>query len=125
MLFGQEHVRRYVETDGEEGHEWQGTTALILTSRGHKSGEERSTPLIYQRHCDDYLVVASDGGADEPPGWFKNLDADPAVAVQVKGDRFAATARTATPDEKAEMWRRMTPQEKTEREIPVVVLERS
>jgi len=133
MLFGQEHVERYVETDGEEGHEWQGTTALILTTKGRKSGEERSTPLIYQRHGDDYLVVASKGGADEPPSWFRNLEADPAVTVQVKGDRFPARARTATPDEKPEMWRTMAAvwpdydsyQEQTEREIPVVVLERA
>ena len=70
MLFGQEHVDRYVATDGEEGHEWQGTTALILTTTGRRSGEQRSTPLIYQEHDGAYLVVASKGGADEPPAWY-------------------------------------------------------
>ena len=68
MLFGQEHVDRYVATDGEEGHEWQGTTALILTTTGRRSGEPRSTPLIYQAHDDAYLVVASNGGAESRPG---------------------------------------------------------
>jgi deazaflavin-dependent oxidoreductase (nitroreductase family) len=134
MLFGQEHVERYRETDGEEGHEWQGgTSTLLLTTRGRKSGEERTTPLIYGRSGEAYLVVASKGGADEPPAWYLNLEADPDVDVQVKGDRFKARARTATADEKPEMWRTMTAewpaydeyQSKTSREIPVVVLERA
>jgi deazaflavin-dependent oxidoreductase (nitroreductase family) len=133
MLFGQDHVDRYVNTDGEVGHEWRGTTTLILTTTGRRSGEERSTPLIYQRHGDDYLVVASKGGSPEPPAWYLNLQAHPEVRVQVKGDRFAARARTARADEKPELWQTMTAvwpaydeyQRKTDREIPVVVLERT
>jgi deazaflavin-dependent oxidoreductase (nitroreductase family) len=133
MLFGDDHVKRYVETDGAEGHEWQGTTALILTTKGRQSGEPRSTPLIYQRHGDDYLVVASKGGADQPPAWYLNLEAEPEVEVQVLGDRFQAHARTADPAEKPELWQIMLGawpayagyQEMTSREIPVVVLERS
>ena len=133
MLFGQEHVDRYQATDGEEGHEWQGTTALLLTTTGRKSGEERTTPLIYQEHNGDYLVVASKGGADEPPAWYRNLEADPTVHVQVKGDKFRANARTARSEEKPEMWSKMTGawpaydeyQRKTDRAIPVVVLERA
>jgi deazaflavin-dependent oxidoreductase (nitroreductase family) len=132
MLFGQEHVDRYVATDGEEGHDWQGTTVLILTTKGRRSGEQRSTPLIYGSHGDDHVVVASKGGADEPPAWYLNLEADPEITVQVKGDRFPARARTATAEEKPELWRMMTGQwpaydeyqTKTDREIPVVVLER-
>ena len=133
MLFGKEHVDRYQATDGEEGHDWQGTQTLILTTTGRKSGEERSTPLIYAPHGDDYLIVASKGGADEPPAWFRNLEAHPEVKAQVKGDRFTARARTATPEEKPEMWKVMTSewpaydeyQSRTERQIPVVVLERA
>ena len=133
MLFGQEHVRKYRETDGEEGHDWQGTTALLLTTTGRKSGEERTAPLIYQEHDGAYLVVASKGGADDPPAWFKNLEAKPTVEVQVKDEKFTANARTATPDEKPDMWKKMTGawpqydeyQQKTDREIPVVVLERA
>lgn len=133
MLFGKEHVKRYQETDGEVGHVWEnGTTTLILTTTGRKSGEQRSTPLIYRTHGDDLLVVASKGGDDSPPLWYLNVQADPEVRVQVKGDRFTARARTATPEEKPEMWRRMAEvwpayddyQTKTDREIPVVVLER-
>ena len=132
MLFGQEHVDRYRATDGEEGHEWQGTTTLLLTTKGRKSGEERTTPLIYGRSGDVYMVVASKGGAPEPPAWYLNLKVDPVVELQVWGDRFQARARDATPEEKPAMWEQMVSQwpayedyqAKTDREIPVVVLER-
>jgi len=132
MLFGREHVERYVATDGEEGHDWQGTSALILTTRGRRSGEQRSTPLIYGKHGDDHLVVASKGGAEEHPAWYLNLDASPEVVVQVRGDRFTADARTATPEEKRTLWPVMVErwsayeeyQAMTDRDIPVVVLER-
>ncbi|HEY4826734.1 MAG TPA: nitroreductase family deazaflavin-dependent oxidoreductase [Solirubrobacteraceae bacterium] len=132
MLFGQEHVRRYRKTDGAEGHDWQGTTVLILTTTGRRSGEARSTPLIYGKHGDDYVVVASKGGAEEHPSWYLNLSGQPEVDVQVRGDRFKAHARTAADDEKPELWRMMADrwpayneyQRKTRRDIPVVVLER-
>ena len=132
MLFGQEHVRRYQQTDGAEGHEWQGTTVLILTTIGRRSGESRSTPLIYGTRGDDHVVVASKGGAEEHPSWYLNLVEHPEVTVQVRGDRFKAKARTATLDEKPGLWQMMTQrwppydeyQHKTSREIPVVVLER-
>jgi deazaflavin-dependent oxidoreductase (nitroreductase family) len=131
-LFGPEHVERYVATDGDEGHDWQGTTVLILTTKGRRSGEPRPMPLIYGKHGDDYLVVGSKGGWKHPPAWYLNLEADPEVEVQVKGDKFKARARTATPEEKPELWRIMLGQwpdydayqQRTEREIPVIVLER-
>jgi deazaflavin-dependent oxidoreductase (nitroreductase family) len=134
MLFGQEHVDRYRATDGDEGYRWQrGTSILLLTTRGRKTGAERTTPLIFERHGDDYLIVASRGGTDAPPGWYVNLQAEPDVQVQVRGDVFKAHARDATPDEKPEMWRKMAAvwpdydeyQKRTDREIPVVVLERA
>ena len=130
-LYGPEHVERYRATGGEEGHEWQGTHTLLLTTIGRRSGEPQTAPLIYGRHGDDYLVVASKGGSDTPPSWYRNLEADPGVEVQVKDKRFAAHARDAAPEEKPQLWRTMTAewpayddyQESTEREIPVVVLE--
>lgn len=133
MLFGQEHVDRYVATGGEEGHDWQGTQTLLLTTTGRKSGEPRVAPLIYAPAGDAYAVVASKGGSDSPPAWYVNLTADPEVEVQVKGDRFKATARTATPEEKSELWPTMVAewpsyeeyQAKTDREIPIVLLERA
>jgi deazaflavin-dependent oxidoreductase (nitroreductase family) len=132
MLYGKEHTERYRETGGEEGHDWQGTQTLLLTTKGRHSGEPRELPLIYGRHGDDFLIVASKGGADAPPAWYLNIEADPDVEVQVKDDRFKARARTASPDEKAEMWPTMTAewpayddyQKKTDRDIPIVVLER-
>lgn len=133
MLFGQTHVERYRETRGAEGHDWNGTEVLILTTTGRRSGEPRSTPLIYGEHGDDLVVVASKGGAPENPLWYGNLAADPDVDVQVRGERFHARARTATPEEREELWSLMTErwpaydsyQEKTDRLIPVVVLERA
>ena len=131
MLFGKEHVDTYIATDGKEGHDWQGTTTLLLTTTGRRSGEPRTTPLIYQKYGDAYLIVASKGGADAPPAWYLNLQANPDVTLQVWGDRFGARARTATPEEKPDMWRVMAAtwpkyddyQRKTDRDIPVVVLE--
>jgi len=134
MLFGQEHVERYEATDGEEGHDWQkGTTILILTTKGRKSGETRKNPLIYTENDGDYVIVASRGGTPDHPGWYLNLKDDPEVEVQVKDDKFTARARTAGPDEKPELWKKMAAawpdyddyQKKTDREIPVVVLERA
>jgi deazaflavin-dependent oxidoreductase (nitroreductase family) len=130
-LFGDEHVRRYRETGGEEGHDWRGTQTLLLTTTGRKSGQKRTTPLIYQPYGDNYLVVASKGGAPVPPAWYLNLQEHPRVEVQVRDDEFPARARTATPEEKPDMWRTMTAtwpdydayQRKTDRDIPVVVLE--
>ena len=133
-LHGAEHVRRYRETGGEHGHDWRrGSSTLLLTTRGRRSGEERTIPLIYGRSGDDYLVVASKGGSDDPPAWYRNIEADPQVEVQVLEDTFKAHAREAGPDEKPEMWREMVShwppyddyQRRTDREIPVVVLERA
>jgi len=132
-LYGSEHVRAYRETDGELGHDWKrGSPVLLLTTTGHRSGEPRTAPLIYGRSGDDYLLVASNGGSPEPPAWFVNLQEQPDVDVQVLGDRFKARARTATPEEKPAMWQEMVRhwppyddyQRRTDREIPVVVLER-
>jgi len=133
MLFGKEHVDRYVATDGDEGHDWQGAQVLILTTKGRASGEQRQAPLIYGEHDGDYVVVASKGGAPDDPAWYKNLASDPHVQVQVLADRFDAVARDATPEERADLWRLMTEkwpayddyQQKTERQIPLVVLERA
>lgn len=131
-LFGDEHVLRYRETDGAVGHIWRrGAKILLLTTVGRVTGEPRTVPLIYERAGDAYVIVASNGGADEHPGWYRNLVGDPRVEVQVLSDVTAATARTATGDERDELWRLATAQwppydeyqTRTEREIPVVVLE--
>ena len=132
-LFGEEHVRRYRETDGEVGHIWRrGSKVLLLTTRGRKTGAKRTKPLIYEHSDSAYVVVASKGGARDHPGWYRNLEQEPEVELQVKGDVFPARARTATGEERARLWRLAAEQwpdydryqTKTDREIPVVVLER-
>ncbi len=128
-----EHVERYLATDGEDGHDWQGVPTLLLTTHGRRSGEARTLPLIYGRDGDRLLVVASQGGAPKHPGWYLNLVADPEVEVQVKADRFPARARPATAEERPRLWQTMTSiwpdydkyQTRTDRQIPVVVIERS
>ena len=131
-LFGKEHVDRYRETDGAEGYEWRGTTILLLSTTGRRSGNPYVHPLIYRDFGPDYLIVASKGGAPTPPEWFLNLEANPELGVQIKGETFQARARVATAEEKPAMWAHMlevwpdyaTYQTKTDREIPIVVLER-
>jgi deazaflavin-dependent oxidoreductase (nitroreductase family) len=127
-----DHARKYDETDGEEGHIWRGVPTLLLTTKGRRSGQPRRTALIYGRDGDDYAVVASYGGAPEHPLWYRNLETDPEVDVQVGADRFKARAHTANAEEKARLWPVMTSiwpdydeyQKKTDRDIPVVILSR-
>jgi deazaflavin-dependent oxidoreductase (nitroreductase family) len=131
--FGEEHVRRYRESGGEDGHIWRrGSKILLLTTKGRKTGEPRTTPLIYEDADGAYVVVASKGGAPEHPGWYRNLVKDPEVEVQVRDEVFPARARTATGEERERLWRLAAQQwpdydayqQRTGREIPVVVLER-
>jgi deazaflavin-dependent oxidoreductase (nitroreductase family) len=133
-LFGAEHVRRYRETGGDVGHDWRrGSKTLLLTTNGRKTGKPTTSPLIYARAGDDYVIVASKGGAPAHPGWYRNLVKDPNVQVQVKDDVFPARARTATGSEREQLWElalREWPdydvyQARTEREIPVIVLRRA
>jgi deazaflavin-dependent oxidoreductase (nitroreductase family) len=127
-----DHLKRYIATNGEDGHEWHGTTTLALTTLGRRSGKPRRTMLIYGEDAGRYVVVASKGGAPENPLWYENLAANPEVVVQVLADRFHARARTAEGEERARLWKLMAGifpnydeyQQKTSREIPVVVLER-
>jgi len=131
-LFGDEHVRRYRETDGEVGYLWNGAPCLVLTTT-RKSGDPRDTALIFGQDGDAYLLVASKGGAPDHPWWYRDLAARPAVELQVRGDRFPAVARTASAEEKARLWPKMTAvwpsyddyQANTDRDIPVVIIERA
>jgi deazaflavin-dependent oxidoreductase (nitroreductase family) len=133
-LFGDEHVQRYRETGGEVGHIWrEGSKILLLTTTGRTSGEPRTTPLIYENAGDAYVIVASKGGAPEHPGWYRNLSKNADVEVQVLDDVFPAHARVAEGDERERLWKLAAQQwpgydeyaKKTDREIPVVVLERT
>ena len=132
-LFGEEHVRRYRETGGEVGHIWrEGSTILLLTTTGRTSGEPRTTPLIYAEDGDRYVIVASKGGAPEHPGWYRNIEKNPVVELQINDEVFPARARTSSGEERERLWRKANEvwshydeyAQKTDREIPVVVLER-
>jgi deazaflavin-dependent oxidoreductase (nitroreductase family) len=125
-----EHVQRYLETDGEVGYIWNGVPILLLTTTGRRSGEPRTTPLIFAPDGDDYLVIASQGGAPRHPNWYLNLLAEPRAEIQVKADKFVVTAHTASDQEKPRLWKIAAGawpnydvyQTRTERPIPVVVL---
>jgi deazaflavin-dependent oxidoreductase (nitroreductase family) len=131
-LFGQEHVRVYRETDGEHGYRWRGTTILLLTTNGRRSGEQRTTPLIHRNDGGRWVVVASKGGAPDHPDWYENLEADPDATIQVMKERIPVSAETAQGGDRERLWRLMADvwpaydsyQHKTEREIPVVVFRR-
>jgi deazaflavin-dependent oxidoreductase (nitroreductase family) len=130
LLLGEEHVRRYRETDGEVGYLWNGVPTLLLTTTGRKSGEPRTTPLIFARDGDDYLVVASMGGAPTAPNWYGNLLTDPSAEIQVRAERIKVVATTADESEKPRLWKIVSDQwpnydvyqSRTDRVIPVVIL---
>jgi deazaflavin-dependent oxidoreductase (nitroreductase family) len=131
-LFGEEHVRIYRETGGERGYHWKGTTILLLTTEGRRSGESRTTPLIHRTDGDRWIIVASRGGTPANPGWYENLKANPEVTIQVRDETIPVLATTAAGEERERLWSRMAEvwpdydayQARTEREIPVVVLTR-
>ena len=133
-----DHLQRYLDTDGADGHMWDSAPVggpgpiptLLLTTTGRRSGKPIVMPLIYGEAGGNYVVVASKGGAPTHPGWYLNLSTHSNVEVQILAKRFQATARTASGAERAELWQQMAAiyppyndyQAKTDREIPVVVL---
>jgi len=135
----QDHLSRYIATDGADGYLWDASLGggkglvptLLLTSIGRKSGRVLTLPLIFGRSGPNYVVVASKGGAPTHPAWYLNLQANPEVRVQVKAQKFTARAHTANPEERAALWPMMVElyqpyaqyQTKTDRQIPVVVLQ--
>ena len=134
-----DHLQRYLDTDGADGHLWDSAPVggpgpiptLLLTTTGRRSGKPIVMPLIYGETGGNYVVVASKGGAPKHPGWYLNLAAHKDVEVQILARRFRATARTASGAERAALWKQMAAiyppyndyQARTDREIPVVVLE--
>lgn len=130
-IVGDSHVRAYRETGGERGYLWNDAAILLLTTKGRRSGEPKTVPLIFVRDGENYVVVASLAGAPQHPAWYLNLQAEQHVQVQVKTEVFDAIARTASPSERERLWPRAVEawpqyddyQAKTSREIPVVILE--
>ena len=126
-----DHVERYLASDGADGAEWEGTEVIVLTTTGAKTGKIRRTPLIRVADGDNYLVVASMGGAPNSPNWYFNLVANPDVTVQDRAEIHELVARVASPEEKAALWPLATAawpaydayQAATERDIPLVICE--
>jgi deazaflavin-dependent oxidoreductase (nitroreductase family) len=127
------HIDEYVATGGEQGHVWRGVPTLLLTYQGAKTGTWRRTALIYGTDGDAYVLVASKGGAPAHPAWYEALLTNPSARLQVGPDVFDVRARTAGEEERARLWPAMAAiwpqyddyQQATDREIPVVVLERA
>ncbi len=126
-----EQVERYLATDGAEGYEWMGGHCIILTTTGRRTGKLRRTPLMKVKHGDGYIVIASLGGAPQHPQWYLNITEHPDVVINDLAERHELVARTATPEEKRELWPLAVAewpdydkyQESTERDIPLVICE--
>jgi deazaflavin-dependent oxidoreductase (nitroreductase family) len=126
-----DHIKEYVESDGEQGHEWRGVPTLLLSVLGRKSGIWRRTALIYGRDGDNYVVVASKGGAEKHPTWYLNLRDNPEAEIQVGANKVKVRAHDAEGGERARLWDKMTGvwpdynvyQTRTQRQIPIIVLE--
>ncbi|MFG2396398.1 nitroreductase family deazaflavin-dependent oxidoreductase [Streptomyces lydicus] len=126
-----EQVERYESSGGTEGTTMRGLPVIVLTTRGAKTGKLRKSPLMRVEHDGKYAAVASLGGAPQHPVWYHNIVADPRVELQDGPVRQDMTAREVTGEEKARWWARAVEafpdyadyQEKTDRVIPVFVLE--
>jgi deazaflavin-dependent oxidoreductase (nitroreductase family) len=126
-----DQVDLYERSGGTEGTTLRGLPVIVLTTRGAKSGKIRKSPLMRVEHDGRYAAVASLGGAPQHPVWYHNVLADPHVELQDGPVKQDMTAREVTGDEKAEWWARAVAafgdyadyQRKTDREIPVFVLE--
>lgn len=132
-LFGPEHVRVYEETGGQRGYRWKNdTTILVLRTVGRKSGEERKTPLIHVEDGGRWIIIASKGGTPEHPDWYLNLEAQPDCEIQVKDEVIPVRAQDAEGEERERLWALAAQawpdydeyQRQTDRQIPVVILER-
>ncbi|MEX2250965.1 MAG: nitroreductase family deazaflavin-dependent oxidoreductase [Acidimicrobiia bacterium] len=125
------HRGLYRLTGGRLGRRLVDNDMLLLTTTGRHSGRRHKVPLLFLTQGDTLVVIASYGGRDHHPAWYLNLVADPEVEVQVSKRSFEARARTADPDERASWWPRVVDayggyavyQTRTDREIPVVLIE--
>jgi deazaflavin-dependent oxidoreductase (nitroreductase family) len=124
------HIALYRRTGGKIGGRFRGSAVLLLTTTGRRSGEPRTTPVMYIDDGNRKAVVASYGGADHHPAWYHNLLAHPEVTVQTGPSVQQMRAEVADPEERARLWAPLVAmyptyddyQAKTERQLPVVVL---
>lgn len=127
------HEALYKRTDGRVGHRMIGVPTLLLRTTGRRSGATRTNALVYARDGDDYLLVASNGGADRPPAWLHNLRAHPDVEIQIGRERRRATATIIEPSDPRyeQLWKTVNAnnhdrysayQKQTDRPIPVIAV---
>jgi len=129
--FMKDHIKRYLATNGEDGHLMNGFPCLVLTTTGKKSGEKRQAAVIYGKQGNNYVVVASKGGSDTPPAWFVNMEANKRAHIQVKDKKLDVKMRIAEGAERQQLWDMMATifpdynnyQKSTKRQIAVCVLE--
>jgi deazaflavin-dependent oxidoreductase (nitroreductase family) len=129
--FGSFHTSLYRLTGGAIGGKMKKAPVLLLTTKGRKSGQKRTMPLLYLADGERLVAVASANGAPRNPAWFLNLEADPEVEVQVRKEVRPVRARRATPEEAEQLWPRLIEiwpsyesyKQKTTRELPVVIFE--
>jgi deazaflavin-dependent oxidoreductase (nitroreductase family) len=128
----QGHVLAYRASQGLVGHRVPGLPPMLLLDHvGAKSGKHRTLPLVYVRVGDEVVLVASKGGAPRNPAWFHNLKANPDTTVQIGGHKRQVHARVATAAERARLWPKVVDayggyasyQRRTEREIPLILLD--
>ena len=130
--FNQQIIDEFRANDGVVGGPFEGARMLLLHTTGAKSGQTRVIPLVYRPDDDRLVVFGSKGGAPTNPDWYHNLRSNPRATVEVGTDRFDVDARVADGDERERIWgeqKKEVPtfaeyEEKTDRQIPVVVLER-
>jgi len=134
------HVREYLDSGGKEGHMWDSSIVggpgplpcLLICTKGRKSGNYTTLPLLYGETKGGYVIVASRGGSAHHPGWYLNLKANPEIDIQVGTERMRIRARETSGQERDALWNQMAElyppyidyQEMTDRKIPVLVLEK-
>ena len=125
------HASVFRATGGRVGGRMVGSPVLLLVSTGRKSGQKRTTVLLYLEDGGRYVIVASNGGTATHPVWWLNLQADPEATVEIGGRKIHVRATEARGEEKARLWQRLVRmypsyedyQKRTDREIPVIILE--
>ena len=126
-------IKEFRENGGETFGPFKGRPLLLLTTKGAKSGNEGTTPLVYSRDGDRYVIIASMGGAPEHPAWYHNIVANPNVTLEVGTETFQAKAAVAEGAERTRLYNAQAEEmpafkeyeQKTTRVIPVVVLTRA
>lgn len=130
--FNKSLIEEFRANGGQVGGQFAGAPMILVTTTGRKSGQQRTSPLVYGKTGDDLFIIASKAGDPKHPDWFLNIEANPNVTVEVGTDKYEARARITEGEERARLYKQMADampnfkeyQEKTDREIPVVVLSR-